>query len=71
MRRWVRRIAVAACWLLLRGEALACPRCLGAGGAGTPAGFYWGAALLTVLPFAVAGSILAWVVYSTRRSGTR
>ena len=71
VRRWVRRAAVAACGAALRGEALACPNCFAAGGARALRGFYWGAALLTVVPFAVAGSIVAWVVYTTRRSRAR
>lgn len=52
--------------LLLPGVAWACAVCgTGPGVAGDPTarGFYWGILFLMAMPFAVAGSIGAWLVY--------
>jgi hypothetical protein len=61
--------------LLLPAVARACAVCgTGPGVAGDPTarGFYWGILFLMAMPFAVAGSIGAWLVYRYwRASGGR
>jgi hypothetical protein len=52
--------------LLVPAVARACAVCgMGPGVAGDPTarGFYWGILFLMAMPFAVAGSIGAWLVY--------
>lgn len=57
--------------LLVPAAARACAVCgTGPGVVGDPTarGFYWGILFLMALPFAVAGSIGAWLVYRTWRA---
>lgn len=52
--------------MLIPAAAEACAVCgIGPGVAGDPTarGFFWGILFLMAMPFAVAGSIVAWLVY--------
>jgi hypothetical protein len=65
-RRWVFGSGLTGTSLLGAAIAEACAVCgTGPGVAGDPTarGFYWGILFLMATPFAVAGSIGAWVVY--------
>ena len=64
--RLVFRLGLMAVALLVPAVVEACPVCgIGPGVAGDPTarGFYWGILFLMAMPFAVAGSIGAWLVY--------
>ena len=59
--------------LLVPATAYACAVCgFGPGVAGDPTarGFYWGILFLMAMPFAVVGSIGAWLVYRYWRAST-
>ncbi|HSB78174.1 MAG TPA: hypothetical protein VLM91_05275 [Candidatus Methylomirabilis sp.] len=67
--RWFSLIGVA---LLNPAAAWACAVCgtgLGVAGDPTARGFYWGILFLMAMPFAVAGSIGAWLAYRYWRAG--
>jgi len=64
--RWVFGVGPTGMSLLLPAAAEACAVCgTGPGVAGDPTarGFYWGILFLMAMPFAVAGSIGAWLLY--------
>ncbi len=74
MKRFLLAFACVLLAALCLGPAVAraCAVCgTGPGLAGDPTarGFYWGLLFLMAMPFAVAGSIGAWLVYRYRRAG--
>ena len=63
---WIGEFSLIVVVLLPPAVAEACAVCgFGPGIAGDPTarGFYWGILFLMAMPFAVAGSIGAWLVY--------
>jgi hypothetical protein len=64
--RWVLRFVLIGVAVVVPAAAKACAVCgTGPGVAGDPTarGFYWGILFLMAMPFAITGSIGAWLVY--------